>query len=138
VIEQALEVVDAALERVERLQAAAAKARRAGQPLSLIAQADLADASATAKAMAGLAAAAAHGGGQCYAAQQLWPDAHARYSAALKLCPDKAESRLELATTLYAQGAPRQALVELDGGQVGFVSVEGRGTAVTFVLPAVP
>jgi len=105
---------DAALERVERLQAAAAKARRAGQPLSLIAQADLADASATAKAMAGLAAAAAHGGGQCYAAQQLWPDAHARYSAALKLCPDKAESRLELATTLYAQGAPRQALVELD------------------------
>ena len=105
---------DAALERVQRLQAAAAKARRAGQPLSLIAQADLADATVTAKAMAGLAAAAAHGGGLCCAAQQLWPDAHARYSAALNLCPDKAESRLELATTLYAQGAPRQALVELD------------------------
>ena len=105
---------DAALERIQRLQAAAAKARRAGQPLSLIAQADLADATVTAKAMAGLAAAAAHGGGLCCAAQQLWPDAHARYSAALNLCPDKAESRLELATTLYAQGAPRQALVELD------------------------
>ena len=104
---------DAKLQRVGRLDEEAKRASRIAKPLNLVSQADKSDAEAASTKLAKTAAEAAHGCGVALIMLERVDEAAARFEAALNLCPDRAESRLQLAMVFYALNRQMRALDEL-------------------------